>query len=135
MNRANLLLVTAFLEMGAGVPLLFVPAVPLALLLGVGEAASEALLIARITGAALVGIGVASGWTRADEPNDSQFGLLLGILIYDGAAAVLLVYANLGLGMRGMALWPAVVVHAALALWCCLSLRVRTPGPGKNIEV
>lgn len=127
MHRANLLIVTAFLEVGTGLLLLFVPAVPLALLLGVGEAAPEALLIARVAGAALLAIGAASWLARNGEQSDAQFGLLIGILIYDGAAAALLVYAGLGLGMVGLALWAAVVIHTALAVWCMSSLRAKPP--------
>jgi hypothetical protein len=127
MHRANLFIVTALLEVGTGLLLLFVPAVPLALLLGVGGAAPEALLVARVAGGALLAIGVASWLARNGEQGAAQLGLLIGILIYDGAAAALLAYAGLGLGMVGIALWPAVVTHAALAVWCMLSLRTKPP--------
>ena len=118
---------TALLEVGTALLLLFVPAVPLAVLLGVGEAAPETLLVARVAGAALLAIGVACWLARNGEPGAAQLGLLTGILIYDIGAAALLVYAGLGLGMVGLALWPAVVIHAALALWCLLSLRTGQP--------
>ena len=127
MHRAHLFILTAILEMGTGLLLLFVPAVPLALLLGVGEVAPETLLVARVAGAALLALGAASWVARNGEPSAAQFGLLFGLLIYDGAAAALLAYAGLGLGMVGIALWPAVVIHAALAVWRQLSLRARPP--------
>jgi hypothetical protein len=41
---------------------------------------------------------------------------------YDVAAAVILAYAGLSLSFVGVALWPAVVLHAALAVWCVLCL-------------
>ena len=131
MRRAPLFIVTAVLEVGTGLLLLLVPAVPLAALLGVEQAAPEALLVARIAGAALLAIGMASWLARNGEPSTAQSGLLTGILIYDGAAAALLAYAGSGMGMVGLALWPAVVIHAALAVWCMLSLRTRRPGEGK----
>jgi hypothetical protein len=127
MHRAALLIVTAFLEVGTGLLLLSVPAVPLALLLGVGQAAPETLLIARVAGAALLAIGVTSWSARQGEHGAARLGLLIGILIYDGAAATLLAYAALGLGMVGMVLWPAVVVHFVLAVWCMLCLRAGRP--------
>jgi hypothetical protein len=130
MHRANLFIVTAVLEMGTGLLLLFIPAVPVALLLGVGEAAAEALLVARLAGAALLAIGVACWSARKGGPSAAQLGLLVGILIYDGAAAALLAYAGLGPGMVGIALWPAVVIHAALAVWCVLCLA----GPESSLE-
>ena len=55
---------------------------------------------------------------RGDRGGPAGLGLLIGVLIYDAAVAGLLVYAALFLGMAGVALWPAVVAHAALAVWC-----------------
>jgi hypothetical protein len=96
-------------------------------LLAVGEAAPEALLVARLAGVALLAIGVASWLARNDEHSAAQVGLLIGILIYDGGAAALLAYTGLALRMVGIALWPAVVIHSALAVWCMLSLRSKPP--------
>jgi hypothetical protein len=110
------------IRMATGLLLLFVPAVPLALLLGVGEAAAEALLVARVAGVALLAIGVASWSARKGEPSAAQLGLLVGILIYDGAAAAILANAGLGPGMVGIALWPAVIIHVTLAVWCLLCI-------------
>src|SRR5262249_36575021 len=86
------------------------------------------LLIARVAGAALLAIGVACWLARGDERSPAQLGLLAGVLIYDVAAAVLLAYAGLVLSMVGIALWPAVVLHTALAVWCVLCLWVRPRG-------
>ena len=61
MHRAYLWITTAILEAGTDLALLFVPSVPLALLLGVAQAAPEALFVGRVTGAALFAIGVACG--------------------------------------------------------------------------
>jgi hypothetical protein len=127
MRRVSLLMVTALVEVGAGVLLLFVPAVPLALLLGVEEAGLEALLVARVAGVALLAIGVSSWLARKGEPSAAEVGLLTGILIYDVGAAALLTWAGAGLGMAGPGLWPAVVMHSVLAVWCMLSFRRRRP--------
>jgi hypothetical protein len=128
MQRAYLLLVTAFIEVGTGLALLVLPAVPFALLLGISVAAPEALLVGRVAGAALLAIGVSCWLARGDRRGPAQLGLLTGVLLYDGAAAALLGYAGLVLGMAGIALWPAVVLHTALAVWCALCLWVRPPG-------
>ncbi len=114
--------VTALLEVVTGLSLLILPAVPLVLLLGSGEAAPETLLVGRVAGAALLGIGVASWQARADRRTPAQLGLLTGILLYDVAAAVLLAYAGAALHLAGIALWPAVVLHSALAVWCVLAM-------------
>jgi hypothetical protein len=118
MARDSFLIVTAVLEVGTGLLLLAVPALPLQLLLGVAERAPETLLVARVAGAALLAIGVTCWLARRNGPNPAQFGVLAGALIYDVAAAGLLVYAGLGLNLTGIALWPAVVLHSGLAVWC-----------------
>src|ERR1700757_3476623 len=117
MYRAYLLIVTAFCEAGIGFLLLVLPSVPLALLLGIEGAAPETLFVARLTGAALLAIGIACWLARSDHSRPAQLGLLAAVLTYDVAAAALLAYAGLVLRMVGLVLWPAVVVHAALAFW------------------
>ena len=104
---------------------MFFPSVPTALLLGVEAAAPETLFVGRVTGAALLAIGVACGVRPRDNRNAANLGLLIGVLIYDTVAAALLAYAGLGLSMVGIALWPAVVLHTALAVWCVACLRAR----------
>jgi hypothetical protein len=123
MSRSSLLTVTAFVEVGTGVALLMWPSAPLWLLLGVGDASTEALLVSRIAGAALLAIGVACWLGRSDATGSGQFGLVAGVLVYDAAAAGLLGYAGLVVGMAGPMLWPAVALHLLLTGWCVLSLR------------
>jgi hypothetical protein len=131
-HRAWLLSVTAVIEVGAGLALLIVPSVPLELLLGVSVAVPETLLIGRVTGAALLAIGVASWLARGDRQGHAQLGVLTGVLIYDGAAAALLGYAGLAMSMAGALLWPAVVIHSALAVWCLMCLRSETRMAGRS---
>jgi hypothetical protein len=121
MHRTWLLIVTALVELGAGLFLLSLPSIPLALLLDVSSFAPEAVFIARIFGAALLAIGVTSYLARNDQNGPAQLGVLTGVLIYDVAAAILLAYAGLVLKMVGIALWPAVGLHAALAVSCLAS--------------
>jgi hypothetical protein len=125
MHRKYLLVVTAFAEGGTGLVLLALPSVPLALLLGVDQPSGEVAVCARIAGAALLAIGAACWAGRHDGDTPAQLGLLLGVLFYDVAAAAILAYAGLAAHLTGVALWPAVVVHAALAGWCVASFRVK----------
>jgi hypothetical protein len=34
----------------------------------------------------------------------------------------LLVYAGMGLKLSSVALWPTVLIHAAMAVWCVMRL-------------
>jgi hypothetical protein len=122
MHRAYLLILTGFIEVGTGALLLVLPSVPLALLLRVSVAAPETLLVGRIAGAALLALGVACWAGRSDGRSATHRGLLTGVLIYDVAAAAILAYAGLASGLAGVALWPAVALHTALAAWCAASL-------------
>jgi hypothetical protein len=118
-------MVTAIGEGVTGLLLLVLPSVLIALLLGVDHDSPEATVCARVAGAALLAIGVACWVGRSDKQSAAQHGLLIGVLLYDVAAAAVLTYAGLGLHMVGLALWPAVVVHAALAIWCGICLAVQ----------
>jgi hypothetical protein len=60
---------------------------------------------------------------RNDTRTPAQLGLLTGILIYNVAASMLLAFAGAVLEMTGVLLWPAVAVHAILAVWCFGCLR------------
>ena len=122
MGLKSLLVVTAVAEGGTGLILLWFPSVVFSLLLGVRPASPEALLVGRIAGAALLGIGVASGSASRDKGSRAQLSLLAGILVYNVAAAMLLGYAGTVSGPVGIALWPAVVFHLGLAAWCIWAL-------------
>ncbi len=88
-----------------------------------GSATADALFVGRIAGAALLAIGVASWTARTDELNPSLLGLHIGILIYNTAVSILLVYAGAILKMTGRLLWPTVAFHAILAVCGGLLLR------------
>ena len=93
----------------------------------VGSSSPETTCCARIAGAALLATGVACWIGRSDTQSSAQVGLLIGVLIYDVAAAVILAYTGLYLSLAGIALWPAVVLHAVLAVWCVVCLTVKRP--------
>ena len=122
-KRKLFLAVIASVEASIGLALLFLPSVPFALLLGLESATVEAIFVGRIAGVALLAIGVASWMARKDELNPSLSGLLVGILIYNTAVTILLLYAGAVLKMTGVMLWPTVVFHALLAVWGGLLLR------------
>jgi len=122
-TRKLFLVVIAAVEAATGLGLLLLPSVPFALLLGLDSATVESIFVGRIAGAALLAIGAASWMARKDALNPSLFGLLAGILIYNTAVSILLVYAAVVLKMTGVMLWPTVAFHALLAVWGGLLLR------------
>ena len=103
MSRA--LVLAAVGEIATGVALLLVPSLAGQLLLGV-ELAGVAIPIARVTGIALVGLGIAC-WPGPP---------LAGMLAYGGGVAVYLAYLGIAGGFAGVLLWPAVVAHAILVI-------------------
>jgi hypothetical protein len=122
MRQAVLLRVTALTEGATGLLLLAWPSVPLALLLGVEHAAPETTLVARLTGAALFAFGLLCWPDGSDRRGGTRLRWLGGVLTYDVAAAALLGYAGWSLNLVGVALWPAMALHAVLAAWCCICL-------------
>lgn len=122
-NRKLFLIAMAIVEVVTGLCLIFLPAVALTGLLGVENPAVEAIFVGRLAGAALLAIGVASWLARTDTLTPAQFGLLTGLLIYNAAAAILIASAGVVLKTSGAALWPAVVLHAILTVWCISCLR------------
>jgi hypothetical protein len=114
---------TALGEGATGLVLLVLPSVLLELLLGVEQASPEVNVAARIAGAALLAIGVACWIGRCEKQGSALIGILSGVLIYNVAGAGILAYAGVFTDLVGIALWPAVVVHGALAVWCVMCVR------------
>ena len=129
MHRIWFLIITALVEVGTGLSLLLQPSIPVLLLLGVSLAAPEPVVIARVAGAALLALGVASFLVRNDQPGSTQWGVLIALLVYNIAVATLLAHAGIAFKFAGVALWPAVALHALLAVWCatCLYANPRAP--------
>ncbi|HEY2155229.1 MAG TPA: hypothetical protein VGH33_06340 [Isosphaeraceae bacterium] len=115
----SLLTATALFEFTTGVVLESDPSAASRLLLGTPLDSPAALVITRVLGAALIAIGAGCWFTR----DRADAGLLAALLLYNLGAVAVLVDARIGLGLSGLALWPAVILHAALAVWCLACLR------------
>jgi len=125
MSIRLLLIVTAGIEAATGLALLGLPSLVVSILLGGSLDTPAALVVARVGGAALLSIGVAYWLARNDPQSRAASGLIAALLLYSIAAVAVLVYAGLGLGLSGIGLWPAVVLHVALAVWCIACLRTK----------
>jgi hypothetical protein len=114
----TLLITTAAIEFAASVPLLIAPSLVVSLLLGTQLSSPASLLVARIAGAALLAIGV-SCWLEGRRPDPAPLtGLLSGLLVYNLAVCVLMIYAALVDRLRGVGIWPACALHLAMTAWC-----------------
>ena len=99
----NVLLLAAVGEAATGLALLIVPSLVWRLLLG-EELTGVAIPVARVTGIALIALGVAC-WPGTP---------LVGILTYSAAVTLYLAYVGFAGGLTGILLWPAVVLHVIL---------------------
>lgn len=118
MKPRLLFIVSALAEVGAGLALLALPALTVAILIGARFDTPADSVVGRVAGAALLSLGVACWLARNDERARAATALIVSMLLYNVAAVVVLVYAGLGLRLFGIALWPAVVLHAVMAVWC-----------------
>jgi hypothetical protein len=121
-SRPALFTTTAVLEFGTGVALLFLPGTVIQLLLGAEEPASAAMLVARAVGLGLIAFGTAA-WRRRDDGAVAQSTLLSGMLVYNVTIGITLALSGTLKGQSGVLLWPVVVVHGAMAIWCVLCIR------------
>ena len=92
-------------EAATGLALLLAPAIVVRLLLGLDDLTGVAVVLARVTGISLIGLGL-SCWSRDTG--------LAGMLTYSGGVTLYLTLVGLEGEFVGVLLWPAVTLHAVL---------------------
>jgi len=123
----SLLFVTAGFEAGIGIGLLAAPSVVARLLLGATLDAPAALTVARVAGAALLALGVAC-WLAAFDPQScAARGVVSAMVLYNVGAVVVLGAAGIQSQQVGIGLWPAVILHTAMTIWCITILLKKPP--------
>ena len=80
-----------------------------------------------MAGAALLALGVVCWLARYDGQSCAARGLVCAMALYNVGATTVLTYAGIGYGLRSLALWPAVILHAGMILWCIACLRRKPP--------
>lgn len=100
-----MLVLAAVSEAATGIALLLVPSLVGQLLLG-AELTGAAATVARVTGLALIALGIAC-WPGTP---------LAGMLTYSVTVTLYLAYVGIAGGPTGILLWPAVVLHLILTI-------------------
>ncbi len=118
----NLLTVTAVIEVGVGFVLVVIPSPAFKLLLGSSLNSPVALTFARWAAVVMLTLGVGCWLMRRDSESGVAKGLVSAMLFYNAGVAAVLVYAGIGLGLSGKALWPFVLLHAVMTGWCIIRL-------------
>ena len=101
----RVLVIAAVSEAATGAALLIVPSLVGKLLFGVALT-GLAVTVARVTGIALIALGVAC-WPGTP---------LVGMLIYSAGVTLYLAYLGFAVGLGGILLWPAVILHGILTI-------------------
>jgi hypothetical protein len=116
-----LLKLTAAIEAATGLALIAVPSVVVQLLLG-SDLTGAGLPLGRLAGVALLALGVACWLASHDAQSCATRGLVTAMAIYNFGAVLVLGAAGVQSRPVGILLWPAVILHAAMAGWCVSSL-------------
>src|SRR6476646_847320 len=117
----RLLIVTALIEATTGLGLIGVPAIVVRLLLG-SELLGAGIPLGRLAGVALLTLGIACWLASSDIESCGTRGVVSAMAVYNFGAVLVLGTAGLHSQPIGVGLWPAVILHSAMAVWCVASL-------------
>jgi len=124
-NPKQLLSVTGAAETATGLVLAVAPSLLVELLLGSVSGTAAGITVSRVAGVAILALGVACWLARQDAAGRAARGLIAAMLLYNAAVAAILVLVWTNQGLSGVALWPVVLAHAVLAVWCVVALSAR----------
>lgn len=116
-----LLKLTAIIEVPTGLGLVAVPAIVVRLLLG-GELLGAGIPLGRVAGVALLALGVASWLASFDTASCAARGIVSAMGLYNLGVVLILCAVGLQSQPVGIALWPAVILHAGMTVWCVICL-------------
>ena len=119
---APFFVVSAVMEVGAGVALLAAPALAIRLVFGSSGTAAE-VARGRLAGAARLSLGAACWLARHDGVSAASSALVSGMLTYNAAVVALVLTGSLG--PIGPLLSGAALLHGGMAVWCLRLLRGR----------
>jgi hypothetical protein len=117
-----LFILTAFIEAATGLALLAMPAFVVKLLLA-AEISGAGIPLGRVAGVALLALGIACWLARADTQGCAAKGLVAAMSVYNFGVALILGAAGISSQTVGIALWPAVILHVMMGVWCAMNLK------------
>ena len=112
MVRRYIVKAAAWLEIVVGAIFIAVPNIPCALLFG-ANVDNIGTALARWVGVSLLALGIACLPSKAGE---SHRNAVLGLLVFNAGVTVLFVWVGVVAKVHGVLLWPAVILHAVIAL-------------------
>lgn len=112
-SLTKILTLAAVVEIGTGLVLMIDPAIVIILLLGI-DGSNVGSLLGRFFGVALLSLGVACWPGRPESTTGVQS--FRAMLAYNALVALYLAFLGTVGHLGGSLLWPAVVLHAILAL-------------------
>jgi hypothetical protein len=122
MRTKPLFVATSVIEAGAGLALLVSPALTASILIGAPFDTPADSVVGRVAGAALLAWGLGCWVARNDDRPGAGKGIIAGMLLYNAVTVLVLAEAGIVLHLSGIGLWPAVVLHAGMAVWCLACL-------------
>jgi hypothetical protein len=122
MKTRTVFISTTVIEAGAGLALIVSPALAASILIGAPFDTPADSVVGRVAGAALLALALACWRARDDEQSQARSGIISGMFLYNAVTVMVLADAGIVLHMSGIGLWPAVVLHAAMAVWCLVCL-------------
>jgi len=112
---------SAVMEAALGLALLVTPTLVITLLLA-GPAAHTDVAFGRLAGAALLSLGTACWWARADTGGTASRALVTGMSVYNATVIAVVLTGSFGPLGRPI-LWAVTLLHGAMAAWCVSLLR------------
>lgn len=113
MTLRNLFIVNAVIALGFGASFVLAPALTLSLY-GVTVSAAG-IVLARLLGAMLLGIGLFTWFARDPEDSGARRGIVLGQFLHTAIGFIVLLLAQLS-GLMNLFGWSIVVIYLLLAL-------------------
>ena len=119
----KLLTVDAVIEMGGGLLMVVLPSFLWKIVLGTTLSTAVEFTLSRIAGIAVIALAVTWWLARSDEQSHILRGVVGGMVVFNAGVVIALGYAGIALGLSTILLWPFILIHLAMAVWCIVCLR------------